>query len=895
MAISTNGTIITRLAGALYGEYLSNATYDEVKDTSAATVAADWLKNDFAGKTDAQLAATILKNTGLSGVAGLDNYVIGQLANAPAGKGAKIVEMLNFFAGLSADATWGSYATAFNAKVAAGLVLSQTAGTTGGDFATAGTAPVSGGTFALTTGADVADGTSAFRGSLASTFKFTSGNETLTGTVGTLGADDVLVDGSSTDSDTLSVSISAASGAFTSQGIETIAVTAGVAGAGVLNMTNVAGANTIKVSGNGAFGIDELTASTQQPTIELNSYTRNLTIAPETLAGTTKLETAEKINLSVSGATYGKLASTQTTVTLDADETGTLEELNITSAGTAANELALVSATDLVGKINLSGATALTVRATEALVSGVVVTGAAGSNATLNVNRDETSSTVSLNAANFSGVKLALSDSTAGSDDADVASLKDGSTVVLLNDFVDSSLDIQGALYTALANSVTVTLDNSKDATDVDVSSLAVQNVKALTINSNGFANATTAVNSIGTVSGDFSTITINGDTPFTSSFTIDGVQSAAGSTGARAVTVTAAGMTGDAFVELTANGSSSTYATFTLTGTANDDTLTANALGSTLNGGAGNDILTGGNGNDVINGGDGDDEINVTFGTDKLTGGAGDDTYVIGDATADAVAQVSTFIVGDDDGEDGDDMLGVVLTVTVAGVEYSVTGAEGDDDADLAAAFVAAHAVLIETNTDVAGASAEDGIEVTATGALLTFTGRDSGASFTLSARDTLGTGYTDKDNNSATSAVSNNDLKTITAGSASKVLATSIVDFSSDDIIQTSLAGALNIDTADGLDADNIGTANFVLMTDATYATVALADAALESGDADGEGYFVFINSTTGKAQLYYDADLGDNEATVTLIATFDNITSLTGISTTFSDTSIDAIGIA
>ena len=37
MAISTNGAIITRLAGALYNEYLSNATYAEVKDKSAST------------------------------------------------------------------------------------------------------------------------------------------------------------------------------------------------------------------------------------------------------------------------------------------------------------------------------------------------------------------------------------------------------------------------------------------------------------------------------------------------------------------------------------------------------------------------------------------------------------------------------------------------------------------------------------------------------------------------------------------------------------------------------------------------------------------------------------------------------------------------------------------
>ena len=39
MPISTNGAIITRVAGALYGEYLSNASYVEVSTTAPATTA----------------------------------------------------------------------------------------------------------------------------------------------------------------------------------------------------------------------------------------------------------------------------------------------------------------------------------------------------------------------------------------------------------------------------------------------------------------------------------------------------------------------------------------------------------------------------------------------------------------------------------------------------------------------------------------------------------------------------------------------------------------------------------------------------------------------------------------------------------------------------------------
>jgi hypothetical protein len=82
MAISTNGTIITRLAGALYGEYLSNANYAEVSSTAPATVATNFLSNDFASKTDMQLATTILTNLGLTSITGLDNWLAAQFTAA---------------------------------------------------------------------------------------------------------------------------------------------------------------------------------------------------------------------------------------------------------------------------------------------------------------------------------------------------------------------------------------------------------------------------------------------------------------------------------------------------------------------------------------------------------------------------------------------------------------------------------------------------------------------------------------------------------------------------------------------------------------------------------------------------------------------------------------------
>jgi len=157
MAISTNGAIITRVTSALYGEYLSNASYTEVKETAPAAVAANFLTNDFAGKTDLQVATTIITNLGLTSIAGLDNWLSAQLTAAgstASAKGAALVSILNGYANLTSDATYGTYATSFNVKVAAGLVISQTVGAAGGAYATADVAVVTNQTITLTADAD---------------------------------------------------------------------------------------------------------------------------------------------------------------------------------------------------------------------------------------------------------------------------------------------------------------------------------------------------------------------------------------------------------------------------------------------------------------------------------------------------------------------------------------------------------------------------------------------------------------------------------------------------------------------------------------------------------------------------------------------------------------------
>ena len=214
MAISTNGTVLTRLAGALYNTQMSNATYKEVADLDPSSLANVLYSRDFNMVTDATVATTLVTNLGLTAVVGLDNWLAAQLTAAGSAKGAKIVELLNGFAQMTADATYGAAATAFNTKIDASLALSQTTDNKGGTFAAAGVVVVTGATFALTTGLD------------ASTLG--AGNDNFTATHLTYNSGDVLDGGAGNDTLTITDSGSAAWGTLPSgvsvSNIETIKI-----------------------------------------------------------------------------------------------------------------------------------------------------------------------------------------------------------------------------------------------------------------------------------------------------------------------------------------------------------------------------------------------------------------------------------------------------------------------------------------------------------------------------------------------------------------------------------------------------------------------------------------------------------------------------------------------
>lgn len=117
---------IARFANALYGIKLGSNTNTAVEEDVtnlglAATVNA-YYNYSFGSKTSAEVANIILGNVGLAGNAAAEAFIIGQLNAAGTAKGQAVLGMLNAFANLTSDATFGAAATAWNTTIASALV-----------------------------------------------------------------------------------------------------------------------------------------------------------------------------------------------------------------------------------------------------------------------------------------------------------------------------------------------------------------------------------------------------------------------------------------------------------------------------------------------------------------------------------------------------------------------------------------------------------------------------------------------------------------------------------------------------------------------------------------------------------------------------------------------------
>jgi S-layer protein len=338
MAIPTNGIQLVRIAGAVFNQRLSATDYSEIltANKSASDLAA-WanaaVAAEFKNKTTTDVAAALLTNVGLSSVAGLQNWVVGQLnaGGGMANAGSTILGMLNDFSNMSTtDGTYGSAVLTFNTKVANAQTQSQTAGTTTSTYAAVSStvAPtVTNATFTLTTGADTTlvggAGDDVFNGNISATASV------LTATTG-----DVLSGGAGTDTLNLTVVDAANPGLLQTSGIENVTVKA--LGATTINALLINGYNNLTANGGtSAVTVDNAAiAATHSVTNSISGNAADLTVNFRGVEVTGAADVAkfsiENVGSSVVAA--GATSATVTNVTLTAG-TGA-EQISLSTKGT---------------------------------------------------------------------------------------------------------------------------------------------------------------------------------------------------------------------------------------------------------------------------------------------------------------------------------------------------------------------------------------------------------------------------------------------------------------------------------------------------------------------------------------------------------------------------------
>jgi hypothetical protein len=387
MAISTNGTVLTRLAGALYNTQMSNATYKEVASLDPSALANTLYARDFSSSTDLAVATTLVTNLGLSSVTGLDNWVAAQLTAAGAAKGAKVVDLLNSFAQMTADTTYGAYATAFNTKVDAALALSQTTDNAGGTFAAAGT-PISA-TFALTAGTD--------------TKTLGAGDDTINATVATLGALDVVNGGAGNDTlNVVDTSAVASLGGATFSGIEKVNISAGGAvgsvssPAGVavaasaqevkaITLASVGGtATTVDVVINGqTYTSATFTASTTAATAAANAAAAVATTINRVLGSSVAAQVGSTAEVAITSPFAGTPLPTITANAIGfGDGSGTTEADNAVKTAATAQKQVITLSTAFSGSATAYLATDTYTVHYNGVAYGPIYPGVAGTNAT---------------------------------------------------------------------------------------------------------------------------------------------------------------------------------------------------------------------------------------------------------------------------------------------------------------------------------------------------------------------------------------------------------------------------------------------------------------------------------------------------------------------------------
>jgi len=626
MAISTNGTIIARLAGGLYNTVLSNATYLEVVAQDPSALANKLYAADFGKKTDAEVGTILVTNLGLASLTGLDAWVAAQLTAAGSNKGAKVVELLNGFSQMTADTTYGTYATAFNAKVDAALAASQTTGKAEGKFETAGvTAAVT--SFTLTTSVEAIVGS--------------AGDDTITApaTVATTGAAQTTINsGDSIDggagTDTLTLTITGSNNnsltGLTIKGVENITYV------GLDNLsTGTAAADAAKTAKATADAAVVTAAAALANASAMEEAYIDIHAFVNTNGGTTIEEKVALAAASTYTVPNGKLYSV-------AQINAAAKAVQTSAAGTT-----LITTND--------DSTALTARALELKTAW----GTAQDNAATAFTT--ASAAAATAAANNTVAAAAVTAATAVS----IAANADATSI---------TIDGTNAKVTGLKDTQTLTIkatpvtNTASYAAAATVANIALSSATGqITIGDGGATDVTTAAKSLATAK-------VTGSVKATAAADASGVSTPGGITLVDAITGTSAlktltlGLTSDASVTATGMAAVATIDASTSTGGVALGTSAASTIGTgvmnittgagkdtvyfnpattavttatltaSLNTGAGNDSIVvnhTGSGTATVNAGDGDDSVTMTSGITSATvdGGAGKDTVTVTNA----------------------------------------------------------------------------------------------------------------------------------------------------------------------------------------------------------------------------------------------------------------------
>ena len=128
--LATTDTQIIRLNGVLYNQtpgytFLSN--FRTFVTDNGIDAFANTLVSNFSSQTDAELAAVVTGNLGLTGdgLATVNAFLEAQFAANPASRGQVLLDYINTFSTLESDAVYGAAAAAFNNKATASLEYSS--------------------------------------------------------------------------------------------------------------------------------------------------------------------------------------------------------------------------------------------------------------------------------------------------------------------------------------------------------------------------------------------------------------------------------------------------------------------------------------------------------------------------------------------------------------------------------------------------------------------------------------------------------------------------------------------------------------------------------------------------------------------------------------------------